>query len=186
MLGLEFLARASEAGRHGLFATLQESRVQMARVLWGDGRPDFEGITFHHRSPVDIYIDEWVGELLEAIAAAQASVLVIDSLTDLRFAARDDKRFEEFMYSLVQRLTRQGITSLMTLESDPVLGPSHLPATPLASLVDNLIVLGYHHEDGRIGRLIHVLKSRASDHDPAIRQMAVTTAGLEVGDVLKP
>jgi circadian clock protein KaiC len=186
MLGLEFLTHAAEQGQNGVFATLQESRSQMARMLWGDGRDTFEGrITFHHRSPVDIYIDEWVGELFENIAKRRARVVVIDSLSDLRLAARDDKRFEEFMYSLVQRLARYRITSLMTLESNPVLGFEQLPATPLASLVDNLILLGYQYEDGHVDRLIHVLKSRASDHDSAVRRMSITSSGLQVGDVLK-
>ncbi len=185
ILGLDFLTRAAESGQAGVFATLQESRTQMGRVLWSEERPAFDGrITFHHRSPVDIYIDEWAGELLRLIESVSAEVLVIDSLSDLRLAAPDDKRFEEFMYSLSQRLSQHQITTLMTLESAPVFGLAQVPATALSNLADNLILLGYEYEAGRVTRVIHVLKSRASDHDPMVRHLTITGAGLVVGEPL--
>jgi circadian clock protein KaiC len=53
-----------------------------------------------YRSPVDLYIDEWVYELLEAAERTQARRIVIDSLLDLRLASIEETRFGEFMYSL--------------------------------------------------------------------------------------
>jgi circadian clock protein KaiC len=109
---------------------------------------------------------------------------VIDSLTDLRLAARDDKRFEEFMYSLVQRLSRRGITSVLTLESGPIFGLAQLPTTSLSNLADNIVLLGYQFEAGRVDRVIHVLKSRASNHDPAVRSVTITGSGMRIGDAV--
>jgi circadian clock protein KaiC len=183
ILGLDFLTRAAEAGRTGVFATLQESRSQMGRILWAEGRSAFEGrIAFHHRSPVDIYIDEWVGELFDLVNRLSADVLVIDSLSDLRLAARDDKRFEEFIYSLSQRLAKRRITTLMTLESAPIFDLAQAPGTSLSNLADNLILLGYLFRGGRVERVIHILKSRASDHDSAVRRLNISGSGISVGD----
>jgi circadian clock protein KaiC len=183
ILGLDFLSRAAAAGHVGVLATLQESRTQMNRALWGEGRAAFEArIAFHHRSPVDIYIDEWVAEVFELIDRLGAEVLVIDSLSDLRLASPDDKRFEEFVYSLSQRLSRRHVTTLMTLETAPVFGMAQIAGSSLSNLADNLILLAYVAADGEVQRVIHVLKSRASGHDPAIRSLEISGTGLSIGD----
>jgi circadian clock protein KaiC len=183
ILALEFLNRGAQSGRRSVFATLQESRAQLGRVLWnGERQPFADLIHFHHRSPVDIYIDEWVGEVLDLVATQGAELLVIDSLSDLRLAAPDDKRFEEYTYTLTQRLSRRGITTLMTVESAPVFGLAQMPATALSSLSDNIVLLGYQLDGGQVQRVIHVLKSRASDHDPAIRRVAISDSGVSIGD----
>ena len=109
---------------------------------------------------------------------------MIDSLSDLRLASRDDKRFEEFMYSLSQRLAQRRITTVMTLELAPVFGLAQITATSLSNLADNLILMGYQFDGGNVDRVIHVLKSRASNHDPAVRRLVITGSGLSVGDPL--
>src|SRR6266513_1342758 len=48
--------------------------------------------------------------------ATQLRRIVIDSLPDVMTAAGDPTRFREWMFSMVQRCTRQGISLLMTLE----------------------------------------------------------------------
>ena len=59
-----------------------------------------------YRSPVDLYLDEWVYDLLEMVERTGARRVVIDSLGDLRVASTDEIRFREYMYSLLQRLRR--------------------------------------------------------------------------------
>jgi hypothetical protein len=53
--------------------------------------------------------------------------VLIDSLADLQLAAIDETRFREFMYSLVQRFARQGITVLSTYETPGPGGGGRLP-----------------------------------------------------------
>ena len=69
-----------------------------------------------YRSPVDIYIDEWVHELLETVERTGARRVLVDSLLDVRMAAVEETRFQEFMYSLAQRCSREGISLLTTYE----------------------------------------------------------------------
>jgi circadian clock protein KaiC len=59
-----------------------------------------------YRSPVDIYIDEWAHDLMQAVDRTGARRVLVDSLADLRMAAADETRFREFVYSLVQRFSR--------------------------------------------------------------------------------
>jgi circadian clock protein KaiC len=50
------------------------------------------------RSPVDIYIDEWIYELMAGVERTGARRVLIDRLADLRMAAPDETRFLEFIY----------------------------------------------------------------------------------------
>ena len=52
-------------------------------------------------------------DLIERIGAKR---VLIDSLSDLQYAAPDPVRFREFVYSLTQRLSRAGVSSIMTSE----------------------------------------------------------------------
>ena len=77
---------------------------------------DDERVAVMHRSPNDVYIDEWVYELLELVETTGATRVMIDSLSDLQYATPDRVRFREFIYSLTQRLSRAGISPIMTSE----------------------------------------------------------------------
>ena len=69
-----------------------------------------------YRSPVDIYIDEWVYELMKTVERTGARRVLVDSLLDVRMAAVEETRFQEFMYSLAQRFSREGISLVTTYE----------------------------------------------------------------------
>jgi circadian clock protein KaiC len=184
MLGIEFLARGARDGRRGVLATLQESPTQLRRATTNGHRWPDDSVVVHHRSPVDVYVDEWIHEVFEVIARHDAELLLIDSLSDLRLAASDDKRFEEYVYSLAQRCSRAGITAVMTLESAPIFSLAALSGTSMSNLADNIVLLGYHRTDGIVRRAIHVLKTRASGHDVAVRELTLNGSSLDVGGVL--
>lgn len=48
-------------------------------------------------------------------------------------------------------------------------------------MTDNMLVLTYEQRDSRIRRTISVVKSRANDHDSAIREFTITDRGIEPG-----
>jgi circadian clock protein KaiC len=183
MLSMQFLAAGGRSGLTGVFATLQENPNQLARLLDRDGSGEAdERIVLHRRSPVDVYIDEWVYDLFERIESSGAELLVIDSLSDLRMASPDLRQFDEYVYSLVQRLASLKITTIMTLESPPSLGFADLPTTTVSHLADNIILLGYQVEGSTVRHGIHVLKARASRHDREVRELRIHDTGIEILD----
>jgi len=133
-----------------------------------------------YRSPVDIHIDEWVYELLETIDRVNAKRVMIDSLTDLLFAASDEIRYREFMYSLTQRLSRQGVSLFMTSEIPELFSIEKLSEVGISHLSDNVIVLQYIRAAATIDRSLAVLKTRASRHEPDIRQFTITRDGIQI------
>ena len=156
-------------------------------MLRGLGWPaDDPAIEVMYRSPVDIYIDEWVYDLLRTAERTGARRILLDSLMDLRTARPDEARFREFMYSLVQRFSRQGVSLFMTYETPELFGAQTLSEFAVSHLSDNVIALNYYKDHGCLKRAITVIKTRASRHEPATRQYDIGSHGVTIGDIAQP
>jgi len=182
LMGLHFIFNGAEAGERGVVATLQENPIQLERVAGGFGWSlEDERVTVMYRSPNDVYIDEWVYELLDVVERTGAARVLIDGLTDLHYAAPDPVRFREFVYSLTQRLSRQGVGLMMTSEIPDLFHVGRVAEYGISHLSDNVILLQYLRADTRVRRSVTVLKSRASGHDPEIREFEITSDGIVLG-----
>ena len=183
LMGLHFVFNGVRQGEAGVLATLQEHPTQLARIVREFGWSlDEEGVELMYRSPVDIYIDEWVYDLLAAVERTGARRVLIDSLTDLQFASPDEIRFREYMYSLVQRLSRQGVSLFMTSELPDLFRITRLSEFGVSHLSDNVVLLQYVRDESAVRRALTVLKTRASRHEPQIREFRITPEGIVLGE----
>lgn len=183
LMGLHFIFQGASDGEPGVIATLQENPVQLERITRGfDWSLDQDAIQVLYRSPNDIYIDEWVYQLLDCIERVGARRVLIDSLTDLQVASPDPIRFREFIYSLTQRFAREGISLVMTSEIPDLFHVGRLAEYGISHLSDNLLLLQYLRTGPRISRTVAIVKSRASSHQPEIREFEITGQGIIVRD----
>jgi len=150
---------------------------------WDLAASDVE-IMYH--SPVDIYIDQWVYEMLDTIERTGAKRVLIDSLDDLRSVAPDPVRFREYLYSMMQRFARSGVSSMMSLEVSELFRAQRISDPGISHLSDNVILLQYLRAESQVKRALTVLKTRASRHDPLIREFVITAHGIELGEVFEP
>jgi circadian clock protein KaiC len=179
LMGLHFVMHGARHGQPGVIASLQENPTQLQRVLAGFGWSLHEpNVEVMYRSPVDIYIDEWVYHLLDTIERTRARRVLIDSLADLRMAAGDELRFQEFVYSIVQRFSRQAVSVMMTLEVSGLFGADRMSDSAMSPLTDNVVMLGYKRERDTAARTIAIIKTRASRHDPAVREFVIASDGI--------
>jgi circadian clock protein KaiC len=179
LMGLHFIFNGADAQQPGVIATLQENTTQLDRIVttfgWSLANPSVE---LMYRSPVDLYLDEWFYELLEVIERTRARRVFIDSLGDLRRAAVDELRFREYLYSLLQRCANQQISLMMSQEIPSLFGISHLSEDGISHLSDNVILLQFVSRDAQLRRAVTVLKTRASRHEPDIREFEITPEGI--------
>lgn len=183
LLGLHFIRGGARQEAPGVIATLQENPTQLQLMMGGFGWAiDDRRTQVMYRSPVDIYIDEWVSELLRTVDRTGARRVLIDSLMNLRMAVPDETRFREFIYSLSQRFARQGVNLLMTYETPRLFSANPVSGFALSHLSDNVIAFLYYRENGLIKRALSVIKTRASRHESSTRQYEITPDGITVGD----
>jgi circadian clock protein KaiC len=171
------------SGERGVIATLQENPIQLQRIAGGFGWSlDDERVDVMYRSPNDVYIDEWVYGLLDVVENTGAKRVMIDGLSDLQYASPDPVRFREFIYSLTQRLSRRGVSPIMTSEISDLFHVGRLAEYGISHLSDNVILLQYLSAGTRLRRTVTVLKSRASAHDPEIREFDIGSDGIVLGE----
>jgi circadian clock protein KaiC len=185
LMGLHFIFNGAASGQPGIIATLQENGIQLERIANGfrwSLRND--SVELMHKSPVDLYLDEWFYELLDVIDRTKAKRLFIDSLGDLRRASVDELRFREYLYSLLQRCTEQRISVMMSQETPGPFGVPHLSEEGISHLSDNVILLQLVAQGTEIRRALTVLKTRASRHEPDVREFKITADGIVLGEPL--
>ena len=183
LLGLHFLFAGDAVGEPGIHATMQENPSQLSRVAASFGW-SYEGsrVELMYRAPTDVYIDEWVYDLLAAVERIGAKRVFIDSLDDLQFSARDPIRFREYIYSLIQRFARAGVSVLIASELTELFRISRLSDFGVSHLADNVVILQYIHAGSELKRAITILKTRASRNDPRIHEFSITPDGFVLGD----
>ena len=187
LLGLNFIFKGIEMGEKGLIATMQENPTQLQRIAKGFGWDIEEAIaagmlTLMYVSPVDIYIDEFVSRVSRRALEEGAQRLLIDSVNDLQAASPSDGRFRDFMYSLTQAMAVKGVSTFMTHEIGDLFATTVLSRQGISHLSDNVLLLSYVRADSQIKRAITVIKTRASGHDPAIREFSITSDGFVLGE----
>jgi circadian clock protein KaiC len=183
LLGLHFVMKGAEMGEPGLIAGLQENPTQLERIVNAFGWSlDGDEVHVMYRSPVDIYLDEWVYELLDQVEEHGIRRVLIDSLGDMRAAASDEIRFREFIYSLLQRTARARASVFITQEVPALFGVTTLSQFGISHLSDNVVLLQFLRGESRIKRALSVMKTRASGHDPRILEFEITPSGIVLGE----
>ena len=185
LMGLHFVFAGAARDEPGIFVTLQENRVQLARVIsrfgWSIDDPN---VTIMDRSPVDLYVDELVYDLLEQIQEVGARRLVIDSLNDLVVAAPDPMRLREFLYSLVQRCARLGVSLMFTYETAELFRITRLNELGMSHIADNVVLLQHVQDGSQMRRALTVLKSRGSSNSAVISEFTISVDGITLGEPL--
>jgi circadian clock protein KaiC len=180
LMGLHFVFSGIQEGDHGLIATLQENPTQLERIATSFGWSlQDENVTLMYRSPVDLYVDEWVYDLLDTMERVGATRILVDSLSDLQAASADSTRFREYVYSLLHRCSRQEVSVMMTYEIPELYGVTKLSEFGASHLADNVVLLQYKgFDESVVSRTLTVLKTRASSHDRNIREFDITPKGI--------
>lgn len=183
LMGLHFIFAGIAAGEPGAIAVFQENPSQLEAIAAGFGW-DLKDplVDLLYSSTVDLYVDEWMYTLLDRIERIGARRVLIDSLGDLEAATTDPVRFREFVYSLIQRCTRAGISVTFTMELPELFRVHRLTQGTFSHLSDNVVLLQYVPDEGKLKRALTIIKSRATRHDPGIYEFDINGTGIVLGE----
>jgi circadian clock protein KaiC len=70
----------------------------------------------------------------------------------------------------------------MTSEVSDLFELGRLSEFGITHLSDNVVLLQYIREEATVGRALTVLKTRATRHEPQIREFKITPEGIVLGD----
>jgi circadian clock protein KaiC len=183
LMGLHFIFAGGRRNEPGVLLTLQENRHQLSRIIerfgWSIDDPNVRIID---RSPVDVYIDELVYELLDTVSQAGARRIVIDSFNDLDPGGSDPARLAEFVYSLVQRCSHLGVSLMFTYELVELFHTTRLSDSGISHIADNVVLLQYVQDGPDLKRSLTILKSRGSSANKTTREFRIASSGISLGE----
>ena len=182
---LHFAAAGARAGERVLFVSLHEAAAMLqarAAAVGLDMRSALDAgtLAFRYIPPGEIDPDEVLAQILTEVAEHRITRLVIDGIGELEQNVEPD-RLGRLMAALTFKLRQSGVTSVIVKEIPKVIGVDvDFSGTPLAVTAENLMLLRHVELDGKLRRLISVLKMRESGYDDAVREFEITPKGLRV------
>jgi circadian clock protein KaiC len=189
IFGLRFVAQGLEDGERCLYVTFQDTADQLVKMATGFGW-DLQGprasgqLQVHHVPMGQLDLDMLASGIRGALADAPVGRVVIDSLAELVFAARESERFPAFARTLTGLVRAAGASLVITSETT-TLGPTPEPVGGLTFLFHNVIQLRYIEVNSEAARALNIIKMRNSDHDKGVYSFAIDGHGLTIGDKLE-
>ncbi|NOK32697.1 AAA family ATPase [Corallococcus exercitus] len=187
-IGLSFLAEGARHGEPGLYFGFAESGAQLTvkcRNMGLELEPlQRQGmLRLEARAPVETLPDAMAQELIHLIQQQGVKRLVLDGLEPFAKEAIDPERTTRFLAALINTLRERDVTMLITQQTNDMFGPElHSPIRGIEAICDNLVFLRFFELNGKLHRLITVLKMRDSPNDPFLRELHITDEGPRVGE----
>lgn len=182
-LGLQFALDGVRRGEPTLYVHFQENPAQLRRAIDALGLSAHDaiarGLRLRYESPVELQIDSIIVDIFEQIRGGQVQRVVVDAIGDLVTAASDPQRLHDYLYALVQHFTVHHVTSMLMFESASVPLAASEFGHRFSYISDNVLQLGLQG-DQRTRRTLRVVKTRNSDHDPDVRELAVRAGGARI------
>jgi circadian clock protein KaiC len=187
-LATQFLSCAAQEGERGVVYSFEESKAVILRRCGSIGMPAAElcergDLAIVEIEPLDYTPDQFALAVREEVEQRGAKLIVLDSLSGYRLAIRGENLVEH-IHSLCRYLRNMGVTVIVLYEISTVTGEFRATEAGLSYLADNIVFLRYVEIDSELRRVIGVLKKRTSDFEKKLREIRITSRGLEIGEPL--
>jgi circadian clock protein KaiC len=86
----------------------------------------------------------------------------------------------DYLYAMVQHFAVMGVSSLLTLETDPPVMASDESHGRLSHMSDNIVFLDVRPDKGIVGRTLRIAKARGIAHDLQAREIEIDARGVRI------
>ena len=156
-----------------------------AAMLGMDLSPHIETgrLTILQIDPAELSPGEFASRVRIAVEDGGTTVLVLDSLNAYLHAMPGEQYLLLQMHELLNYLNQRGITTLLVLGQHGLVGEVRTDID-LSYLSDAILLFRFFEAKGEVRTAMSVVKSRVNAHERTIREMKLTSAGLQVGEAL--
>ncbi|MDT5035729.1 MAG: circadian clock protein KaiC [Micromonosporaceae bacterium] len=188
IFGLRFVTEGIANDERCLYVTFQDAPDQLIKMAaafgWDlDRARDYGKLAVHHVPLGELDLDILTARIRAELADGSIRRIVIDSLAEMVFAARESERFPAYARSLTGLIRASGATLLVTSETT-TLGPTPEPVGGNSFLFHNLILMRYIELKAATGRALNIVKMRNSSHSKDVHQFDINSDGITVGENL--
>jgi circadian clock protein KaiC len=157
-------------------ATARLRNAEMAHLVHGGH------VTVVASRSLDMSIEELLDDVLRAIERTGATRVVIDSLSEMGLYLAPEFRLDLRLavFRMLSTLSHRNVSVLVTIGQDDQFTEMRFSNDDMAFLVDAVIALRYVEMQGRLSKVITVVKVRGSAHSTDLREYRITDRGLEI------
>lgn len=187
LMGLQFLAHGAKLGEPSLYFGFYESPPRLV----GKGESIGLSMTAAVRDgliemlwqpPVELVLDALAVKILATIKRRGIRRLLIDGLVGFKESTVHPERINRFFAAFTNELRAMEVTAVFTEETRVLFGPEvETPVKGLSALVENHLFLRQLEWKGELRRVLAILKTRESGHDPSLRELIIDDKGLHIG-----
>lgn len=189
ILSLRFVTEGLAQGQRCLYVTFQDTSEQLVKMAagfaWDLATARDEGrLVIQHVPLGELDLDILATAIRRELAHGPIHRVVIDSLAELVFAAREAERFPAYVRSLTGLIRAAGASLIITSETT-TLGPTPEPVGGVTFLFHNVIMLRYIELATDTGRALNIVKMRNSHHNTKLHQFTINAHGLGIGNPIE-
>lgn len=185
LLGMYFALAALRRGERVVFLSFHETWGQLQRTLAPFGlnaelaslSAQPQAWTFLHLPPINLNPDIIGERLLAILDETRARYLVVDSIGAVEesfLQSGAQERLTPYLAAVLAALNARQITALFVKETPKVLTPTlDFSADPLAILAENVVLTQQLVIQGRLRRVLTVVKQRFSDHSSVVQEFRI-------------
>ena len=182
---LHFIMEGAKRGEKSLFIEFEESPDQLYRNAASFGwdlekyvKNGLVKLICHY--PADLKTEQYLKIIQDMVLTHKIKRVALDSISGIQ-RIYNERKFHSFVTGLNTFLRMSDVTSVLTNTTAQLLEVKEITETHLSTTADNIIILKYVELEGRMHRVISVLKQRGSKHEKDLMEFEVTSsAGIEI------
>jgi circadian clock protein KaiC len=187
-IALSYLIAAAQRGEHAALFAFDETLGSILDRSAGVSMPieslrEAGRLTLEQINPAEMSPGEFAEMVCETVDKKGAKVVVIDSLNGLLNAMPEERHLILQVHELLTYLSQRGVLTFLVIAQHGMMGTMQNPLD-LSYLSDNVLLLRYFEAHGKIRKAVSVMKKRIGSHEDSIRELRISSKGLQVGEPL--
>ena len=188
-LAAQYACRLAAEGHKSLVLAFEERIETMLKRADGIDMPlrryvDDGTIEIRAIDPAELSPGQFGDEVRQATQAG-VKLVIIDSLNGYLHAMPEERFLIAQLHELLTYLGHHGVTTFLVVSQSGFLGAAMSSPLDASYLADNVILFRHFEAGGELRQLISVVKKRSGRHERTLREYAITSAGIRIGEPLQ-
>jgi circadian clock protein KaiC len=181
ILGTRFLQEGVRQGEKGVAMYFEKGTSRLRNAELAE-MVEAGNVTIVESRSLDLSVEELLDDLNAAIDRTDARRVVIDSLSELGLYLAPEYRLDlrQAVFRVLSSLAKRGVTVVLTTGLEDRFTELRFSMAEISFLTDAIVAMRYAEMDGRIAKLISVVKVRGIAHSTDLREFRITDEGLEI------
>ena len=188
-LAMHFVIQAARRGEHSAVFLFEESVHALRTRSRGlgldlDARIADGTVMVQPVDPSELSPGEFFHIVREAVERRQARIVVIDSLNGYLNAMPGERFLITQLHELLSYLGQMGVASFLLNAQQGLIG-SMSSTLDVSYLADTVVLLRYFEANAEMHTAISVLKKRTGAHERSLRELVISSEGIDIGEPLR-